>query len=179
MNCVSPVFSSHSLSEWCLCCFKFKDQTSSATPLNQGAFFCRQTLRRIAGAWSSRAPVSTESRSSAFGARQVGETSRQVCFQGSAVDGADISRHDVCRPGRRNRKEEGGTVMLRWQMTWAWSEAMEWDTEVDCTRWLSDACSSQSRMCPLSWGGWLTAWVRLKVVRRSITLEVVGFREMS
>ena len=27
---------------------------------------------------------------------------------------------------------EGGTAMLRWQMTQAWSEAMEWDTEVDC-----------------------------------------------
>ena len=52
------------------------------------------------------------------GARQVGETRGQVCFQGSAVDGADISRHDVRRP-------EGGTAMLRWQMTQALPEAME------------------------------------------------------
>ena len=36
------------------------------------------------------------------GERQVGQTRGQVCFQGSAVDGADISRHDVRRPGRRN-----------------------------------------------------------------------------
>ena len=36
------------------------------------------------------------------GARQVGETRGQVCFQGCAVDGADISRHDVRRPGKRN-----------------------------------------------------------------------------
>ena len=32
----------------------------------------------------------------------MGETCSQVCFQGSVVDGADISRHDVCRLGERN-----------------------------------------------------------------------------
>ena len=32
----------------------------------------------------------------------MGETRGQVCFQGRAVDGADILRHDVRRPGRRN-----------------------------------------------------------------------------
>ena len=48
------------------------------------------------------------------GARQVGETRGQVCCQGSAVDGADISRHDVRRPGRRNGDfevaDDGGVV---------------------------------------------------------------------
>jgi len=38
----------------------------TAISLNQGEFFCGQTLRGLTEAWSSRMPVSTESRSSAL-----------------------------------------------------------------------------------------------------------------
>ena len=36
----------------------------------------------------------------------MGQTRGQVCCQGSAADGADISRHDVRRLGGRNRDVE-------------------------------------------------------------------------
>ena len=149
---VNPILS-HSARR--LCCFR--DRTS-ATPPNQGAFFCEQTLRHFAGAWSSRTAVSTESMQViSAGARQVGERCGPVFFQGCAVDGAGVS----CR--------EEGTAMFRWADDagmvrsdgmghvsgqgghWVYATASPGcGLCLEQADWSLGVCNSQSRLWPLS-----------------------------